>query len=461
MKLISKLALTLASTLTCIGSIYAAFPVSNADDTTTFLGPTGRLALTRTFTKNAAYSFAGEFGAKDFRLGATLGWYLTDNQRVKISGEYLWQDITYAFLTGNKNEWVSQGALGATYQFDFDYRFNPRFDLSAYVSHAPSRLLSSQTVNLVYSDQTINPVIVDRRIAGSNAAGITPGIAMTPWVGGTINAGLNYDNVRYDRRYEPEDNAIGLGGRIGFQQAITNRIGFGINAEIRQPFNNYTANLIWTTIPNYTNWALALSGNYLVGKEDLPNTWNLGLSVNYLMDTQETSIDELAAKAKQSGDVKAAITVPKPRTDLLAWTGTPAVYMPQVLAVADQRVTSLCTTTGFLPSLISPIPDAIGNQGVYDPTTDIPRSFNSPTHFSGNNLTYAITSITAAPIGGGDPSVCYIGLIPPQIFAINPTTGVVTLTVLNGGGDCIWSVTVQASNECSAVADTFDVEIDV
>ena len=43
--------------------------------------------------------------------------------------------------------------------------------------------------------------IDNRRIAGSNAAGISPGLSIMPWSGGRIGAAVNYDNVRYDMRH--------------------------------------------------------------------------------------------------------------------------------------------------------------------------------------------------------------------------------------------------------------------
>src|SRR5262249_51465847 len=160
--------------LFCLEPLHAQV-VDNPESARTFVGPTLRLGFTNTLNNYTAYSVAGEAGPKNLRLGATMGWILTPNQRIKVSAEYLWQDITYTFVTGDTNQWVNQGALGAAYQYDFNYCMNPQFDLSAYVAHAPSKSLSTITQTLTNTDGTVTTNIVDRRIAGSNAAGIAPG----------------------------------------------------------------------------------------------------------------------------------------------------------------------------------------------------------------------------------------------------------------------------------------------
>src|SRR5579871_1998956 len=115
------------------GAVYST-NIPNTDDPKTFLGPTARVDFTSSLNNDFAYNLAGEAGIKNFRVGSTLGWKAAQNQLFKVSAEYLWQNITYAFFSGNTDQWVQQGALGAAYQYEFvDYAFRPQFDLSAYV----------------------------------------------------------------------------------------------------------------------------------------------------------------------------------------------------------------------------------------------------------------------------------------------------------------------------------------
>ena len=203
-------------------------------------------------------------GLKNFRVGGTLGWRVDTNQRLKLSSEWLRQDITYAFFSGNSNQWMNQWAIGAGYQFDFlGYSYDPAFDLSAYYSHAPSKSLSTVTGRFVNSLGVLSHFIDQRRIAGSNAAGIEPGASFSPWIGGRVGLELDYDHVNYDNKFASDNDANGFGGTIRLYQALTENIGLGLSAAVRTPFNNYTANLDWTHMPYLGGaWTVGLDAAY-------------------------------------------------------------------------------------------------------------------------------------------------------------------------------------------------------
>ena len=141
----------------------------------------------------------GELGANNARVGATLGFNLHDNQYFKVSGEYLWQRINYSFVTGDEKEWVSQGALGAAYEFFYGGSiYQPMFGINGYVSSAGNKTLSDVPVLFTDSSGNITEFINTRRIAGSKAFGLGPGFSVMPWRNGKIGAILNYDKVHYD-----------------------------------------------------------------------------------------------------------------------------------------------------------------------------------------------------------------------------------------------------------------------
>src|SRR5688572_5726153 len=87
------------TSLLCLNTVYSAIP--NKDDPTTFLGPTLKASYTRNINNSSAYSLLGEAGFKNFRLGGTLAWRLDVDHRLKLSAEWLEQEITYAFFSGN------------------------------------------------------------------------------------------------------------------------------------------------------------------------------------------------------------------------------------------------------------------------------------------------------------------------------------------------------------------------
>ena len=175
----------------------------------------------------------------------------------------------------------------SAYLYEFPcYGFNPQFQFRGYLSHAPNKSLSPVSGNLVdASGVVIGTFSNNRRIAGSNAGGVAPGLFVSPWTGGRVGLELNYDNVRYDTKYLLHDeHAKGLGGTVIFDQAITNGIGLDLSAAVRQPFNNYAANLNWNNAQFFGAWTVGLFGAYTDGKKSLPNTWNIGLNASYALD---------------------------------------------------------------------------------------------------------------------------------------------------------------------------------
>lgn len=291
----------------------------------TFLGPTLKGRYTSPFSHFAAFSVFGEAGRKNLRGGDTIGFVIAQDHHLKFSAEHLRQQITYSFLTGKTDQWVDQWAGAAEYQYLLpDYYFHSAFDLSAYYSHAVSKRVRSQAgiINVLRRPVTITGA---RHIAGSNAWGLNPGVAFSGWVGNRTLLILNYDNVTYNNNYLNRDSK-GYGGTIQTMQAISQHIAFGLGAAVRQPFNNYTASLHWHTYPFLGGaWSISLDGDYTVGKQGLPNTWNVSLGLSYLFEPC----------AARSGEALVANPILE---HFYAWTARPAVYMPQVLAVGENNL---------------------------------------------------------------------------------------------------------------------------
>lgn len=401
MKILSKLTLTLGSMILCFTAAYA-------NDPTTFLGPTVKGGYTSTFNNNTAYSVLGEAGLKNFRAGGTVGWKLEQNQYIKVSAEYLVQDITYQFSTGNSDQWVQQGAIGGGYLYEFQgYCYAPQFDLNAYLSHAPSKSLNGT-----------------RRIAGSTAGGIVPALSVAPWQGARTGLGLNYDNVNYDKKYSPSQDAHGLGGTFTFNQVLTQDVDLHLGVGVRQPFNNYVAGLTFANVPYFGMWVVGLDGAYTAGKNTLPNTWNIGLSANYALDSR------VAPVMKGQGNMKDTFKDTAIHDDLVKYTAAPAVYMPQVLAIAEEDICTGTTLTGV------PIPSITVGGG------DTATANAAPSFSPSSGLTYTIT-----------PNATLIGA---NALSINPTTGVITAN--GGGNEQIITATVTANNGCASASTTVTVE---
>lgn len=431
MRKVAKIAITLVSTLMCLTSAYSGIP--NNDDPTTFLGPTLRGGYTTPLSDMTALSVSGEVAPKNFRVGGTLAWRLAENQRLKVSAEYLWQDITYSFFSGNTDQWVNQGAIGAAYVYSLmGYSYNPELGISGYLSHAPNESLSTVTGTYVNNLGVVTGFTDVRRIAGSNAGGISPGITVQPWRGGKAGLELNYDAVNYDTNYGTNRDAHGFGGTAKLSQMLTDHINLGVSAAVRQPFNNYQAHLAWSDVPYYGRWTVGLNGAYTSGKNTLPSTWNAGLSADYFMDPSCGTLSSQRAAGTKFMDLKGEAPAPV-RDNFLEWTADPAVYMPQVLAIPDELLTTGCPFG--VPTFVGTIPLQSTSSGLVTVT------LNSATFFTGSNLTYSIvTSATPAP---------------GNTLTFNTATGVLTAT---GPATQIITATITATNPCgSATSNTFSI----
>lgn len=412
----SKLTLALVGSILCL-SAFASLP--DTDDPTSFVGPTLRLGFTNTITENTAYSVAGEAGPKNYRIGATYGWQIAEDQRFKMSADYLWQNITYSFFSGNTDQWVQQYSFGAAFQYDFlGYNFAPQLDLNGYYAHATSKNLSSVTGIFINSLGVPTVYVDQRRIAGSSDTGLAPGLSAMFWDGGRIGFYINYDRADYNTENitSNDHDAHGVGGSIWLTQTFAENIDLNLSAGVRKPFDLYSANLSYNHVQFYGDWRLGLFGDYVNGKYSLPNTWNVGLSADYMLDTR----CPLPARTLK-GDFKGE-SVPV-ADNLLAWTSTPAVYLPQVLAIADGKTTFPGCPDGAVPTFIGTIPDLTSNTG----------SFSVASFFTGNNLIYAVSTTT--PLAVGDT------------ISIN-SAGVITYSFTNNPP---YDVIVTATNRCGSI----------
>ncbi len=401
---------------------------SNNSHPTTFLGPTARLGYTSWLTDNTAFSLLGEAGWKNYRVGGTAAWRIDPDSRIKLSGEYLWQKLTFAFFSGNTDEWVQQGAIGAGYEYRFnDVRMQPAIDLDAYLTNARSKPLSNVYGSTVDDFGLVTNFTNVRRIAGSHARGISPGVSISPWWGSRIGAILNFDQVRYDTQNTRDVTASGLGGTVTIDQAITDNLAIGLAGSDRRIFNNYAANLSWSNVQFYGDWTLGAFGDYTQGKNRLLNSYNVGLSAQYFMDKPPCPPANLKGERNLKGEIPPA----PPADDFLNWTANPAIYMPQVLAIADGRVeTAVVCPPGSAPLLIADVPALVDTDGVA-----------LPPFFSGSNLTFSLVSTDpAVDTADGD-------------FVTVTAAGALTFFAGAGGP---YEVIVRATNSCgTAISNTF------
>lgn len=392
-----------------VAMLNIAFAITTAPGVSTdaniFLGPTVNARISQPIDYNISSSFGIEGGPRQYRGNATLGWILAENHRIKFTGEYLWQKIDYNFYSGIVRQWVNQGAVGAGYQYMLLDGVLNDLRVYGYYSHAPSAGLSTLSSTFVNSNTTYS-YTDQRHIAGSNAAGLSPGFALHPWYGAQAVLSANYDNVRYNTKYIATHNYSGFGGTIDFKQTLPGNLQMNLLAASRTAFNNYQAGLNWNKTLESGLLTLGIIGGYNKGKHTLPNTSVVSLNLGYAFD-QDTPIDD------NDNDYKLA-------PSLSTWVAEPAVHMPQVLAIADEAVTLTSSTPSpcIPPSFTGTIP----NQGAQPPGS--PFELETASYFNGSNL---IFSTTGLPLG----------------MTIDATTGLISGPY--GGSS---SITVTATNSC-------------
>lgn len=430
----------------CLGVSYNSYAVpvviptvSNTSGPTTFLGPTFQGSYAGWLTSTSAFSVLGEAAPKNYRLSLTAGWEINPTQRIKLSGEYLYQKMNFAFLTQHNLQWIQQGALGADYVVDFTTLLLRSFEINAYVAHAPSKSLGSVTGSTTANFIT-NNWINHRRIAGSNAGGASTGLDFSFWRDSVVGFALNWDDVNYDIKYFGHDHVNGLGGTAHIEQRFGEHARFYALASIRKPFNTYKGTISWDNFIYHGRWSTGIFGEYTSGKYNLPNNYNIGLSLNYFADcfvNVPNNLKDEVIDVKNEG-ITAAPNDPR----FLDWVTDPAVYMPQVLAVADQNVTALCPQGGvFVFGILSDV--FLLGPGA---TTTIATA----QLFVGNNLRFSVSFTPALSFG--------------DVIAIDPITGVITATVGTTFPPAhinTYVVTVTATNACgSATSRPFLITLD-
>ncbi len=429
-KILALIALSFSCTLT-----QATIPTK---DPTSYLGTNAYAKYSQSISESTAFSLLGEAGPRNYRFNATLGWQFLDNQRIKISGEFLDQDIRYAFFSGDSREWIKQGAFGAHYQYDLSqFNYNPQFNLKAGYSHAQNKQLSLRSGFFTNRLATQQNYIEHRRIAGSNAGFVSPGVSVMPWQTGRIGAELNYDDVRYDTIYPGRTHVQGFGGSVNYNQQLGAYTDFDLVAGFRRPFNMYQARIGYT-LPSRPNWTIGVNADYVDGKHHLPNTYNVGIGVRY-------ALKEIALTANYL-DKDAPLR--RSYMPFNSWIDTPAIYLPQVLAIRDSKVDIIQplptpaptpTPTCVAPTVIGTIPAQTITSTTTVSTTNV---FSGTTPF-----TYSVSITNIQPPTGSNPT------------ATIDTNGTITINPGIIRNPYTFTVNVAAANSCGSVTTTFPVTV--
>lgn len=360
--------------------------------------------LPRNVTDNSAVAFLGEAGRRNFRFNGTFGLMLDCEKRVKFSGEYLQQKLGYNYSNGTARRWVRQFAFGGVYEQDFCNDYITSGEISAYCSYAPSRHLSRQVCSNNF---------LSRRIAGSTAYGIELGSTIKLFPCSFLFIDANYDAVIYHRRYHSNKHVEGFGGSIGFHQQFFDNVGVDLRAEFRRPFNYYRAALNWT-VPQCKGLTVGIFGSHSRGKSSLPSNTMAGIELNCIFG-------DFFRNGCCEDDCAPCYCAP----ELACWVSRPAVYLPEVLAIAEEKLRPRCAL---------PISTTIPNVTLL---VAGPFSINTANFFASPDGTPLIFSAAGLPPGA----------------TIDPVTGVISGVATSGMPPFV--ITVTATNACGSSSQSF------
>ncbi len=194
-------------------------PVDLSVDQDSLLGAVGDAKVLLDFNNENAAAVELAAGPKVLRTNGTYAFALNDKNRIKITGEYLDENLPFDFYTGETKQWVNQAAIGAAYQYWLGGETFKDLQIGSHYSHAGSKDLSDKTIDL---GDNIN-LLDERRIAGGVDWNGTVETGLHLWPHSLMSVGADYDRVRYDTQYDIHDeggDAQGFGGHINLQQLL-------------------------------------------------------------------------------------------------------------------------------------------------------------------------------------------------------------------------------------------------
>lgn len=412
--------------------------VIHADCDHTTRGPTNRFLHnirvnfpSFLISDNSALALIAEGGYQNnYRVNATYGIIFDPCNRLKVSGEYLQQHLSYNFVSGRKNRWMGQFAVGGAYEYSLlNLPYLQSIDLSGYYSRAGSKgNFRIHNCDITSAGQTH----VHRRLAGANAFNASAGATLTPWCDALLHVAADYDYVKYRRRLNSRRIVSGVGASVELKQRFCREFEVVLNGEFRRPYDYYGWEVNWTPCTKIGNFLIGIFGGHTHGKERLPNNTVTGIHFNFFwfgrFGTSFVPYNPNLTYCCSSPCFDSC--------GILAWVAEPAVYMPEVLAIADEQI--------FKNQCVGPTSTAIADTFVTTtgPTvlSDIGSSFTNPL---GGPITFSAVGL---PNGGGTTST------------IDPNTG--TITVNNSGNsDATFRVTVTGTTRCGSTSQSFNITI--
>ena len=362
---------------------------------------------------NAAAALKLSAGLNERRANVSLGYAITSKQQIKLTYEYLAQNLPFDFASGKVDEWVNQNALGASYRYIIGHNILKNIEVYGTYTKAASRELSEKEMYLNNLLTQINY----RRIAGGTEMTAGGNVTLAPLKGTILKVGAGYSSLSFDTKWQNNEATAALvyNAELAHLLTPTTLVSAGIG-------NTASGRTHTAKVSQILPWSLeaSLIGQYVATTNEIPGSTSVSASLSYpAPKTYENMITAGLSSIKD-------------------WVEKPVVYHSRVLAKAEERVVQVQITTRPIP----PANIAVGT--TLNPTIQTKDyfAFNPEVY---DKISYQITSVTQKgnPNNVFTPEALGLQIAPVDSYnaRINSSTPVQASAMTPGD----YTVTISAS----------------
>ncbi len=284
------------------------------------------LGYLQMFNESLGIAAKASLGGNEWRANITGGYKINDRHQIKLTYEYLSQNLPYDFESGSINNWVYQHGVGATYQYLLRQGIVHSLEISGVFAKAQSKNLSD-IIFYEGDDALVNL----RRIAGGQETTGLATVNILPLSTTTLALGAGYSQVIYDTMYENGQNNSTVAYKVELGHVFHPTLKVSASVNNTASSTEYNAK-VSKLLPK--NFELSLGGLRQDSRGNLPNANSVVLGLSYPAP-KTYSMDNLAGGGF---------------AELKSWIDTPVLYYNRVLAVKDEAVKKFFIASQAIPS---------------------------------------------------------------------------------------------------------------
>lgn len=301
------------------------------------------VTVPRFWDDDGAFFLLAEVGRKEARGNFALGVPLAPCHLFKIGGDFLFEQLSYKLPCKTTDRWVMQSAAGAQYRAELNFWGLRSLDLGVEWSYAPTIKVHNyrkniHTINHPHHHQDHHGPVFQRRVNGSNAYAFSAGFSFYPWYWATFTASAVYDRVEYKRKFLHGKVVEGAGTVVTYEQRLTPIISLALRGEYRVPYSYYGGSLRWVTTLYGADVSLGAFGGHTIGRHGMPNSTVAGIEISFDFGISNFSSTRSIGLCWDSPDLHCERSFSGHDGAYLRWFSSPAVYKPEVMAIAEQRL---------------------------------------------------------------------------------------------------------------------------